>query len=125
MAEKIINRAFRVLSDDTQGLTSHSLRKSWALRSTPRAATTSLSLRDGLGQRSVAVTQVYLPTACAPSNLCSSKPTGPAATLVAPNPPRQWWSPFSPDGTCSRKHEFPQFGKRENSRPTQSPLGEH
>lgn len=32
MAEKIIKRAFREISDDTHGLSSHSLRKSWAMR---------------------------------------------------------------------------------------------
>jgi integrase len=32
MAEKIIKRAFGVISDDTQGLSNHSPRKRWAMR---------------------------------------------------------------------------------------------
>ena len=62
MAEKIIKRAFRVISDDTQGLSSHSLRKSWAMRLYEASGHDLLVVRDGLGHRSVAVTQVYLPT---------------------------------------------------------------
>jgi integrase len=63
MAEKIIKRAFRVISDDTQGLSSHRLRKSWAMRLYEASGHDLLIVRDGLGHRSVAVTQVYLPTA--------------------------------------------------------------
>lgn len=63
MAEKIIKWAFRVISDDTQGLSSHSLRKSWAMRLYEASGHDLLIVRDGLGHRSVAVTQVYLPTA--------------------------------------------------------------
>jgi integrase len=63
MAEKIIKSAFRVISDDTQGLSSHSLRKSWAMRLYEASGHDLLIVRDGLGHRSVAVTQVYLPTA--------------------------------------------------------------
>ena len=58
MAEKIIKRAFRVISDDTQGLSSHSLRKSWAVRLYQASGHDLLIVRDGLGHRSVAVTQV-------------------------------------------------------------------
>ena len=32
MAEKIIKRALRSITSDNQGLSTHSLRKSWALR---------------------------------------------------------------------------------------------
>jgi integrase len=32
VSKKIIKRAFHVISDDTQGLSSHSLRKSWTMR---------------------------------------------------------------------------------------------
>jgi integrase len=63
MAQKIIKRAFRVISDDTQGLSSHSLRKSWAMRLYEASGHDLLIVRDGLGHRSVAVTQLYLPTA--------------------------------------------------------------
>lgn len=63
MAEKIIKRAFRVISEDTLGLSSHSLRKSWAMRLYEASGHDLLIVRDGLGHRSVAVTQVYLPTA--------------------------------------------------------------
>jgi integrase len=63
MAEKIIKCAFRVISGDTQGLSSHSLRKSWAMRLYETSGHDLLIVRDGLGHRSVAVTQVYLPTA--------------------------------------------------------------
>ena len=63
MAEKIIKRAFHVISDDTQGLSSHSLRKSWAMRLYEVSGHDLLIVRDGLGHRSVAVTQIYLPTA--------------------------------------------------------------
>ena len=63
MAEEIIKRAFRVISDDTQGLSGHSLRKSWTMRLYEVSGHELLIVRDGLGQRSVAVTQVYLPTA--------------------------------------------------------------
>lgn len=63
MAKKIIKRAFRVISDDTQGLSSHSLCKSWAMRLYEASGHDLLIVRDGLGHRSVAVTQVYLPTA--------------------------------------------------------------
>ncbi len=63
MAEKIIKRTFHVISDDTQGLSSHSLRKSWAMRLYEASGHDLLIVRDGLGHRSVAVTQVYLPTA--------------------------------------------------------------
>jgi integrase len=63
MAEKIIKRAFRVISDDTQGLSSHSLGKSWALRLYEASGHDLIIVRDGLGHGSVAETQVYLPTA--------------------------------------------------------------
>jgi integrase len=63
MAEKIIKHAFRAISDDTQGLSSHSLRKSWAMRLYEASGHDLLIVREGLGRRSVAVTQVYLPTA--------------------------------------------------------------
>jgi integrase len=63
MAEKIIKRAFGAIRDDTQGLSSHSLRKSWAMRLYEASGHDLLIVRDGLGHRSFAVTQVYLPTA--------------------------------------------------------------
>jgi integrase len=62
-AEKIIKRALRKISPDPQGLSTHSLRKSWAVRLYEASGHDLLIVRDGLGHRSVAVTQVYLPTA--------------------------------------------------------------
>jgi integrase len=62
-AEKIIKRALRRISPDPQGLSTHSLRKSWAVRLYEASGHNLLIVRDGLGHRSVAVTQVYLPTA--------------------------------------------------------------
>jgi integrase/recombinase XerC len=62
-AEKIIKRALRRISPDPQGLSTHSLRKSWAVRLYEASGHDLLIVRDGLGHRSVAVTQVYLPTA--------------------------------------------------------------
>jgi integrase len=61
-AEKIIKRALRRISTDPQGLSTHSLRKSWAVRLYEASGHDLLIVRDGLGHRSVAVTQVYLPT---------------------------------------------------------------
>ena len=52
-----------MISDDAQGLSSHSLRKSWAMRVYEASGHDLLIVRDGLGHRSVAVTQVYLRTA--------------------------------------------------------------
>jgi integrase len=62
MAEKIIRRALVALGTDPQGLSTHSLRKSWAVRLYEASDHDILVVRDGLGHRSVAVTQVYLPT---------------------------------------------------------------
>jgi integrase len=62
-AEKIIKRALRRISPDPQGLSTHSLRKSWAVRLYEASGHDLLIVRDGLGHHSVAVTQVYLPTA--------------------------------------------------------------
>lgn len=62
MAEKIIRKALLGLGSDPQGLSSHSLRKSWAVRLYEASDHDILVVRDGLGHRSVAVTQVYLPT---------------------------------------------------------------
>lgn len=62
MAEKIIRKALSGLGTDPQGLSSHSLRKSWAVRLYEASDHDILVVRDGLGHRSVAVTQVYLPT---------------------------------------------------------------
>ena len=62
MAEKIIKRALRSVSKDPQGLSTHSLRKSWALRLYEASGRDLLVVRDGLGHASVAITQVYLPT---------------------------------------------------------------
>ena len=62
MAEKIIKRALVAIGADPQGLSTHSLRKSWAVRLYETSGHDLLVVRDGLGHRSVAVTQVYLPT---------------------------------------------------------------
>ena len=62
MAEKIIKRALIAVCDDPQGLSTHSLRKSWGLRLYRASGHDLLVVRDGLGHGSVAVTQVYLPT---------------------------------------------------------------
>lgn len=62
-AEKIIKRALRRISPDPRGLSTHSLRKSRAVRLYEASGHDLLIVRDGLGHRSVAVTQVYLPTA--------------------------------------------------------------
>ncbi|MDO8541827.1 MAG: tyrosine-type recombinase/integrase [Opitutaceae bacterium] len=62
MAEKIIKRALIAVCGDPQGLSTHSLRKSWASRLYKSSGHDLLVVRDGLGHRSVAVTQVYLPT---------------------------------------------------------------
>lgn len=58
-----LKRAFRVLGDDTQGLSSHRFRKSWAVWLYEASGHDLLIVRDGLGHRSVAVTRIYLPTA--------------------------------------------------------------
>jgi integrase len=63
MAEKIIKRALRTISPDPQGLSTDSLRKSWAVRLYEASGHDLLIVRDGLGHHSVEVTQVYLPTA--------------------------------------------------------------
>lgn len=62
MAEKIIKRALIAVCDDPQGLSTHSLRKSWGLWLYRASGHDLLVVRDGLGHGSVAVTQVYLPT---------------------------------------------------------------
>jgi integrase len=61
MAQKIIKRALSAIAEDPQGLSSHSLRKSWGLRLYEASGRDLLVVRDGLGHRSVAVTQIYLP----------------------------------------------------------------
>jgi integrase len=50
MAEKIIKRAFRVISDETLELSSHSLRKSWAMRLYEASGHDLLIVRDGLAR---------------------------------------------------------------------------
>jgi integrase len=62
MAEKIIRKALRGLGTDPQGLSTHSLRKSWAGRLYEASNHDILVVRDGLGHSSVSVIQVYLPT---------------------------------------------------------------
>jgi integrase len=62
MAEKIVKRALRTISPDPQGLSTHSLRKSWAVRLYEASDHDLLIVRDGLDHHSVEVTQVYLPT---------------------------------------------------------------
>lgn len=47
---------------DPQSLSTHSLRKSWSVRLYEASGHDLLVVRDGLGHRSVAVTQAYLPT---------------------------------------------------------------
>lgn len=61
-AEKIIKRALLALCPaDPGGLSTHSLRKSWACRLYEESGHDILCVRDGLGHSSVSVTQVYLP----------------------------------------------------------------
>ena len=60
-AERIIKRALLQICPDPQGLSTHTLRKSWALRLFYESVHDLLMVRDGLGHRSVAVTQRYLP----------------------------------------------------------------
>jgi len=60
-AEKIIKRQLGGICADPQGLSTHSLRKSWASRLYEKSGHDILIVRDGLGHRSVAVTQRYLP----------------------------------------------------------------
>ncbi len=61
-AEKIIKRVLlSVAPDDPFGLSTHSLRKSWATRLYEESDHDLLCVRDALGHSSVAVTQVYLP----------------------------------------------------------------
>ena len=62
MAEKIIKRALVTVCADPQGLSTHSLRKSWSVRLYDASGHDLQVVRDGLGHRSVAVTQAYLPT---------------------------------------------------------------
>jgi len=62
MAEKIIKQALVAVCGDPQGLSTHSLRKSWSVRLYEASGHDLLVVRDGLGHRSVAVTQTYLPT---------------------------------------------------------------
>ncbi len=62
MAEKIIKDALVAVCGDPQGLSTHSLRKSWSVRLYEASGHDLLVVRDGLGHRSVAVTQAYLPT---------------------------------------------------------------
>jgi len=61
MAEKIIRKALHGLGSDPLGLSTHSLRKTFAVRLYEASDHDLLVVRDGLGHRSVAVTQVYLP----------------------------------------------------------------
>lgn len=63
MAEKIIKTQLRLISDDPQALSTHSLRKTFAVRLYEASGHDLLLVRDGLGHSSVAVTQVYLPIA--------------------------------------------------------------
>jgi site-specific recombinase XerD len=61
-AEKIIKRVLLgVAPNDPNGLSTHSLRKSWASRLYEESGHDLLCVRDGLGHSSVAVTQLYLP----------------------------------------------------------------
>lgn len=62
MAEKIIKRVLVAVCADPQGLSTHSLRKSWSVRLYEASGHDLLVVRDGLGHHSVAVTQAYLPT---------------------------------------------------------------
>lgn len=62
MAEKIIKRALIAVCADPQGLSTHSLRKSWSVRLYEASGHDLLVVHDGLGHHSVAVTQAYLPT---------------------------------------------------------------
>lgn len=62
MAEKIIKQALVAVCADPQGLSTHSLRKSWSVRLYEASGHDLLVVRDGLGHHSVAVTQAYLPT---------------------------------------------------------------
>lgn len=62
MAQKIIKRALSKIVSDPQGLSSHSLRKSWGLRLYEATGHDLLLVRDWLGHRSIAVTRIYLPT---------------------------------------------------------------
>lgn len=60
-AEKIIRRTLAALCPrDPSGLSTHSLRKSWAARLYEKSGHDLLLVRDGLGHSSVAVTQLYL-----------------------------------------------------------------
>jgi hypothetical protein len=55
--------AFRVIRDDTEDLSSHSLSKGWAMRLYEASGHDLLIVPDGLGHRSAAVTQIHVPTA--------------------------------------------------------------
>ena len=70
MAQKIIKKALSKIAADPQGLSSHSLRKSWGLRLYEASGHDLLIVRDGLGHRSVAVTQIYLPTSADRMEAC-------------------------------------------------------
>lgn len=70
MAQKIIKKALSRIASEPQGVSSHSLRKSWGLRLYEASGHDLMIVRDGLGHRSVAVTQIYLPTSADRMEAC-------------------------------------------------------
>src|SRR5690242_18949343 len=70
MTSKSIKRALLAISPDPQGLSSHSLRKSWGMQLYKASGYDLLIVRDGLDPHSVAVTQVYLPTSADRLDAC-------------------------------------------------------
>lgn len=61
-AEKIIKRILLEICNDKTGLSTHSLRKTFAMRVYRSSNNDLLVVRDALGHSSVAVTQIYVPT---------------------------------------------------------------
>ncbi|MDO8540747.1 MAG: tyrosine-type recombinase/integrase [Opitutaceae bacterium] len=60
-AERIIKRALLNICMEPHGLSTHTLRKSWAVRLFVESGHDIMLVRDGLGHRSVTATQRYLP----------------------------------------------------------------
>ncbi len=60
-AEGIIKESLVAIGEDVVGLSTHSLRKTWAVRLYEESEHDILCVRDGLGHSSVAVTELYLP----------------------------------------------------------------
>lgn len=61
VAERIIKRALVHVCGDPHGLSTHSTRKTWAMRLYQTSGHDLLIVRDGLGHSSVAITENYLP----------------------------------------------------------------